>query len=124
MFRREDFACPLEKLCGCRDIGVMHQVDREVGPAAGDGPHVKIVHAQHTRQAQQGLPDRRDVDAFGNSFLRDVQGVLEEHPGPRQNPQSDGHRDHRIDPVPAGDAHHDRASNHADPSSMSLHTSR
>ena len=33
MLRREDCACPLEKFYRRRDVGGMHQVDRETGPA-------------------------------------------------------------------------------------------
>ena len=33
---------------------------------------MKIVHTQHARQGQRGLPDRRHVDAFGNPFQQDV----------------------------------------------------
>uniref|UniRef100_A0A0N4Z8D5 Uncharacterized protein n=1 Tax=Parastrongyloides trichosuri TaxID=131310 RepID=A0A0N4Z8D5_PARTI len=51
---------------------------------------------------------------LGHAFQQDMGGVLQEHPGARQHPQTDADRDHRINPGPARQHDEDGPADHPD----------
>src|SRR4029453_12442985 len=69
--------------------------------AAGDGPDVEVVHADHSRDARDGGFDRADVDVGRRGLHQDVDRIA--HQGPRGPHHEQGYqeRGERIGPLPA-----------------------
>ena len=61
--------------------GVMHDMRRKTGFAAGQRPDVQVMHAHNAGCACDQLTNRRNVDAVRHAFEQDVQALFEQLPG-------------------------------------------